>query len=130
MCSWQGPRSFTVAGITRLQSPDCAVSRALMEWLAELSGVMRRVLASRTKGASFPRTCSLCGYHGWFWPAGRPQRIDVRCPRCGSTERSRLLALWLDRHGQSLSSAAVLHFAPEPCLERLLRSRAGKLVSA
>lgn len=101
-----------------------------MEWLADLSGAMRRILASRTKGASFPRTCSLCGYHGWFRPAGRPQRIDVRCPRCGSTERSRLLALWLDRHGQSLSSAAILHFAPEPCLAKLLRSRAAKLVSA
>lgn len=40
------------------------------------------------------------------------------------------MALWLDRHGQGLSLAWVLHFAPEACLARLLRGRTGKHISA
>ncbi len=40
------------------------------------------------------------------------------------------MALWLDRHGHGLSEASVLHFAPEPCLARLLRNRAGEHVTA
>ncbi len=63
-------------------------------------------------------------------PAGRPQRIDVRCPKCGSTERSRLMALWLSGHGQFLQDASVLHFAPERGMSDLLRRRARHYVSA
>jgi SAM-dependent methyltransferase len=101
-----------------------------MEWLAEISGLFRRILTHGTKGASFPRQCSLCGYRGWFSPAGRPQRIDVRCPRCGSTERSRLMALWLQRNEDWLGTVSVLHFAPERGMANLLRSRAKRYVSA
>jgi SAM-dependent methyltransferase len=101
-----------------------------MEWAAEISGMVRRIFASRSKGASFPRQCSLCGYRGWFTPAGRPQRIDVRCPRCGSTERSRLMALWIGRNAQWLSTASALHFAPERGMADLLRKSARHYVSA
>jgi SAM-dependent methyltransferase len=101
-----------------------------MEWTAGMSGVFRRLFGSRTKGASFPRRCSLCGYEGWFRPAGRPQRIDVRCPRCGSTERSRLMALWLNRHVEWLKTASVLHFAPEREMQKLLRGQSTQYISA
>jgi SAM-dependent methyltransferase len=40
-----------------------------------------------------------------------------------------LLALWLNRHQHWVSSAAVLHFAPERDVARLLRERAKQYVS-
>ena len=91
----------------------------------------RRVFGSSgSKGASFPRKCNVCGYRGRFQAAGRPRRIDARCPRCGSAERYRLLALWLDRHGGFLRTAHMLHFAPEAGLARLLKTRVGRYQSA
>jgi SAM-dependent methyltransferase len=85
---------------------------------------------SGSKGASFPRTCNVCGYRGRFQGAGRPRRIDARCPKCGSAERYRLLALWLDRHGGFLKNARVLHFAPEAGLASMLKTRVGQYQSA
>jgi SAM-dependent methyltransferase len=85
---------------------------------------------SGSKGASFARSCNVCGYRGRFQAAGRPRRIDARCPKCGSAERYRLLALWLDRHGAFLATAHVLHFAPEAGLAALLRTRVGRYQSA
>ena len=72
----------------------------------------------------------MCGYRGQFQAAGRPRRIDARCPRCGSAERYRLFALWLDRHGGALRTARVLHFAPEKGLAKLLKARVGSYQSA
>jgi SAM-dependent methyltransferase len=93
--------------------------------------ILRRVFGlSGSKGASFPRRCNVCGYEGRFLAAGRPRRIDARCPRCGSAERYRLLALWLDRHGGFLKTAKVLHFAPEKGLSALLKARVGQYQSA
>jgi SAM-dependent methyltransferase len=44
---------------------------------------------------------------------------NVRCPRCGSMERHRLLWLWLDAHLEfSDGVSRVLHIAPEPPLRR------------
>jgi SAM-dependent methyltransferase len=90
----------------------------------------RAFAASGSKGASFPRSCNVCGYRGRFQAAGRPRRIDARCPKCGSAERYRLLALWLERHGAFLREAHVLHFAPEAGLAALLKSRVGRYQSA
>ena len=96
-----------------------------------IHGFVRRLLPNQgSKGASFPRTCSVCGYSGRFQAAGRPRRIDARCPNCGSAERYRLLALWLDRHGSGLRGANVLHFAPEKGLTKLLKARVGSYRSA
>lgn len=96
-----------------------------------LSEFLRRSLGLHgSKGASFPRSCSVCGYRGRFQAAGRPRRIDARCPKCGSAERYRLFALWLDRHGASLRTASVLHFAPEKGLAKLLKTRVGSYRSA
>ncbi len=96
----------------------------IVEFLRRAFGV------SGSKGASFPRTCNICGYRGRFQSAGRPRRIDARCPKCGSAERYRLLALWLDRHGAFLREAHVLHFAPESGLASLLKTRVGRYQSA
>lgn len=96
----------------------------LVEFLRRAIGV------SGSKGASFPRTCSVCGYAGRFKAAGRPRRIDARCPECGSAERFRLFALWLERHGQFLRHAETLHFAPEAGFARLLKASVGRYVSA
>lgn len=96
-----------------------------------IADFLRRSLGlDRSKGTSFPRTCSVCGYSGRFQAAGRPRRIDARCPKCGSAERYRLLALWLDRHGGALREARVLHFAPEKGLTQLLKARVGSYQSA
>jgi SAM-dependent methyltransferase len=84
---------------------------------------------SGSKGASFARTCNVCGYRGRFQAAGKPRRIDARCPKCGSAERYRLLALWLDRDGSFLKTAHVLHFAPEAGLAAMLKARVGRYES-
>ena len=97
---------------------------AVLDWLSRVTGT------SGSKGASFPRTCNVCGYRGRFQAAGRPRRIDARCPKCGSAERYRLLALWLDRHGAFLKTASVLHFAPEAGLASMLKTRVGRYESA
>lgn len=80
-------------------------------FLARLKGVQR----------SFPRVCNICGYQGYFGPAGRGRRIDAKCPRCKSAERYRLFKLWLDLNSQKLSGADVLHFAPEKSMTALIR---------
>jgi len=84
---------------------------------------------SGSKGASFARVCNVCGYRGRFQAAGKPRRIDARCPQCGSAERYRLLTLWLDRDGGFLKGAHVLHFAPEAGLASMLKSRVGRYES-
>ena len=91
---------------------------------------LRRALGvSGSKGASFPRTCNVCGYRGRFQAAGKPRRIDARCPQCGSAERYRLLALWLGPGRRILKGAQVLHFAPEAGLAAMLKSRVGRYES-
>ena len=96
----------------------------MMEFLRRALGV------SGSKGASFPRVCNVCGFRGRFQAAGKPRRIDARCPRCGAAERYRLLALWLDRDVGFLKNAKVLHFAPEAGLASILKSRVGRYESA
>jgi SAM-dependent methyltransferase len=62
--------------------------------------------------------CPCCGgtFDRFMTHRGVP---NVRCPRCGSMERHRLLWLWLDRHPEFLRGARrVLHIAPEPPLRR------------
>ena len=96
----------------------------MMEFLRRTLGI------SGSKGASFPRICNVCGHRGRFQAAGKPRRIDARCPKCGSAERYRLLALWLDRHGGFLRHAHMLHFAPEAGLAFMLKTRVGRYRSA
>jgi SAM-dependent methyltransferase len=56
---------------------------------------------------------------------------NVRCPRCGSMERHRLLWLWLDAHPEfSAGVRKILHIAPEPPLRRRLDTSGGLYITA
>jgi len=97
----------------------------------------RAVVAARYFGARigarhdhYPRLCNVCGYEGFFGPAGGGLRMDVKCPRCNSAERHRLFKLWLDANTALIAQAEVLHFAPERGLERLIRPMANRYTSA
>jgi SAM-dependent methyltransferase len=68
----------------------------------------------------FPRVCNICGYEGYFGPAGGGLRIDAKCPRCKSAERYRLFKLWLDVNADKLRGKEVLHFAPEKSLRAII----------
>ena len=67
-----------------------------------------------------PRSCPVCGYHGFFTHFGRPPRLDARCPSCNSLERHRLFWLWFGGDKSKLEGP-LLHFAPEPLLEKKFR---------
>lgn len=99
---------------------------------AALGRIRRRRLrefeAMMVTGVS--RICPVCGYEGEFAPVGEPPRLDGLCPLCRSRERHRLFKLWIDRRGEIGPEMAVLHFAPEPMFEPILRMRAGSYVTA
>lgn len=66
-------------------------------------------------------TCPCCGGHfrKLITHRGVP---DVRCPRCGSMERHRLLWLYLQQRTDLVTRHhRVLHMAPETAIQRLLR---------
>ena len=74
------------------------------------------------------RYCPICQRRSWrFTSFGVIRRPDARCPWCGSLERHRCEWLYLLRRTDLLDgrNKAVLHVAPEPCLEILLRGHFG-----
>jgi glycosyltransferase involved in cell wall biosynthesis len=75
------------------------------------------------------RHCECCGGRfDDFVPHGRIPRPGARCPGCGSLERHRALC---KRLGKLLDpSDRVLHFAPEPGIERNLRPRQAGYVTS
>ena len=72
------------------------------------------------------RSCNICDFKGYFKGFGRPYRLDARCPKCGSLERHRLLMLGIQRgaieHFKKHDNS-ILHFAPEPILEKIFRKQ-------
>lgn len=70
-----------------------------------------------------PRTCPICGDTAHFAVFGHPPRYDARCTSCGSLERHRLFALYVQRHDAFGPGMRVLHFAPERQLGQLIRAR-------
>jgi SAM-dependent methyltransferase len=78
----------------------------------------------------YPRECNICGHQGRFLAFGEPPRLDARCPRCGSLERHRLQAIWVNDHAEELRQARVLHFAPEAVIMRLLKPLAAQYIAA
>jgi SAM-dependent methyltransferase len=68
-----------------------------------------------------PRQCSICGYFGKFTAFGNPPRIDAHCAGCGSLERHRLYALMIEREAPFGPQDAVLHFAAEHHLRKLVK---------
>ncbi len=69
-----------------------------------------------------PRTCPICGAKGRFTVFGHPPRFDARCTQCGSLERHRLFALFIERNEFFKPGQVVLHFAPEKQLTPLIQS--------
>lgn len=74
--------------------------------------------------------CPCCGQRGRFTAFGHPPRYGARCAGCESLERHRLLVLMDQRHALIHPGDRLLHFAPEPVLERYLRGRTASYVSA
>lgn len=70
--------------------------------------------------------CNLCGSLEFQNINGRK---NVRCARCGSVERTRLMQLYLAKHGIQ-RDMRVLHFAPENGLYRWLRPQLDDYVVA
>ena len=109
------------------------IERAMPDYMqARLWRAYRRW---RTRGDRYE--CPLCGAHlKTLWPRGLSHpvlaqydiigggyREHASCPICGSTERERLVYLYL-RERSTLwgRPARVLHVAPEPQLGRMLQS--------
>jgi glycosyltransferase involved in cell wall biosynthesis len=75
------------------------------------------------------RQCECCGGRfEEFEPHGRIPRLGARCPGCGSLERHRALCKRIDKLFDP--SDRVLHFAPEPGIERNLRQRQAEYVTS
>lgn len=104
------------------------------------SGVFRRLSAyyMRVKYFGWKYRCPFCGgSYRRFYPAGfdfpvlKEQDIvgaglreNVRCPGCSSSNRERLIYLYLaNEKGSNDRTLSVLHVAPEPRLQRLLKGR-------
>ena len=69
------------------------------------------------------RYCPVCRESSRrFQRFGLHRRRDAQCPRCGALERHRLLWLYLEQRTKLFDGAAraVLHVAPEGCLEARL----------
>jgi SAM-dependent methyltransferase len=86
-----------------------------------------KFLSRSVRGAfgKFPRECSLCGYEGNFLGYGYPYVCDIYCPRCGSLERHRLLAI-ANAERDFFRGKEVLHFAPEKPIRKLIEEDAPK----
>lgn len=99
---------------------------------APVKSIQTRIdrVAAAARGV-FPRTCPICGHQGMFTMFGHPPRYDAGCPKCGSLERHRLTALYLQRHPDLFQPQhRVLHFAPERQLAGLIRDKVGSYETA
>jgi hypothetical protein len=87
-------------------------------------------LRIKSRGTS-EKECPLCGFIGFFEPWGSPPRWNARCPSCGSLERHRHLALFLNKIPSIIpKGAALLHFAPESFITELLKKWDIRYISA
>ena len=69
-------------------------------------------------------TCNCCNKSfRKFFPKGNIKRENVRCPNCGSLERTRVLQHYLvNETDLFFRKQSVLHFAPESCLFNQLKN--------
>jgi glycosyltransferase involved in cell wall biosynthesis/ubiquinone/menaquinone biosynthesis C-methylase UbiE len=73
--------------------------------------------------------CPICqGQYLKFKPFGRIPRQNALCPSCGALERHRLIFCFLQKYTNLLKTQNIrmLHFAPEPCLEKYFRQVIGQ----
>jgi len=83
-----------------------------------------RSYAARAAHFGTRRFCPCCNSHvRQFGPYGERPRPDAMCPVCGALERHRLAAMFFNRRRELLTGLKrVLHVAPEPPVERVLRT--------
>jgi SAM-dependent methyltransferase len=73
----------------------------------------------------------MCGYRGKFRYSGLYEiRPDALCKSCWSTDRERLYAQFLQQRRFKQDGLNILHFAPEPAIEKILRPGSHKYVTA
>ncbi|HHH11958.1 MAG TPA: SAM-dependent methyltransferase [Sorangium sp.] len=86
-----------------------------------LNWIRRQAIFRRISRRGRTRYCPICKSSvDAFDPAGEARRPDAMCPICGSLERHRLAWAFVVERTQLLDGQPreLLHFAPEPCLER------------
>lgn len=76
------------------------------------------------------KMCPCCGAEAKFLAFGRPIRLDVICPSCGSFERHRFVNIWLKENSEKIRGKRVLHFAPEELIAELLSRQASEYIGA
>lgn len=111
--------------------PARAIARRLVPeaWRPAVKAAARQVTWRLYAGDRYE--CPCCdtrfrAFLGFGRGAHGGSRPNVRCPRCGSLERERLIWLFLRDHGDLLTSPMrLLHVAPEPQLRRRLRGLSG-----
>lgn len=85
-----------------------------------------RVLVHALAGQSY---CPVCDNRVARWKRFVRDKVQGRqgvlCPHCRSFERTRQFKLWLDQQQVLRPGLRLLHFAPEPGLERLFRAKLG-----
>lgn len=98
--------------------------RALAHWRGRLrSRVAVTVRTALYRGERLTCPCCASSFSRFVTHRGR---ADVRCPRCGSMERHRVLALWMgDQPWLRASGLRILHIAPERALAPLLKGLPG-----
>lgn len=75
--------------------------------------------------------CPFCHWEGWrFLTAGDRWEANRLCPRCGSLERYRMVALVLDRLLESRRDVHLLEIAPKPSIPLLCKRRGWSYVSS
>jgi SAM-dependent methyltransferase len=114
------------------------VLRSLVRSAAKKGGPRVESIARRAQliaqtiyksGGVHRRECPICSCYGYFTAYGDPPRWDARCPKCGSFERHRLLALALGE-APGLVSGRTIHFAPERGIACVVRPLASEYQSA
>ena len=74
--------------------------------------------------------CNICGSTSFTdvnkRNPNRTRRKNVRCSRCGSYERTRVMALFIEHYNLACQNSRILHIAPEKGLARKFYTIAGK----
>ena len=105
--------------------------KKVMRRVGRLISVVFIKIRSRLKGEKLPFYCPCCGVHFNEFMDGdytdspeyfNPERYvgldqKVVCPCCGSLNRHRILALWMEAHIDELRGKKILHFAQEHSLQ-------------
>lgn len=126
---------------TRAGASIAGTGPSLRTMVADVAGVIRsspylrtmrdiaRFIFRTTAGPVLH--CPLCKEDHRFLTAGLPPRLNATCPTCGSLERHRLMGLYLERWPELIRGKAILHFAPEAAITRLVSQYSpGKYLTA